>query len=493
VTSKVDVLLHSEAPLVVIEAAAGCGKTWTAAKFSREMSARIERQQRVLLLSHTHAACGEFQRRCDEPQLRIDVETCDSFALKLISSYASVLGLPFPLEDAIGRSGGVSFAALNAGAADLVRRSPTIARLISARFPIIVLDEHQDASVTQHELVMTLMRVGGSKLRIFGDPMQALHRGSEEEHVDWEALWTKCVDRVELTEPKRWAEAPDLGKWITAARTILRSGGILRIKDAPAEVDVRNTSGLAGRKRFQDPVLAGTILRDFLNEGPGRAVILAHLGDMVRTVAQSTNWQARVNEGAILEHLDRLLLEQEIAAAPAALAIAFLSFAREIGSGLSTALRSSLERRLGQTLDLRQAGANQEPWLRALSMIYANPDHRGLAAAMDHMSRSNTYQVRFPHHAATLRAMSRTDDPRGHLQSLSRLRRRRTLPNFSTSTVHKAKGLEFRRVLVCPADQHQYPPSPYGARLFYVAISRATHRLTIVTDSTSPVSHLDVV
>jgi len=41
VTSEVDTLLHSEAPLVVIEAAAGCGKTWTAAKFAQEMSAKV--------------------------------------------------------------------------------------------------------------------------------------------------------------------------------------------------------------------------------------------------------------------------------------------------------------------------------------------------------------------------------------------------------------------------------------------------------------------
>jgi hypothetical protein len=494
VTSKVDILLHSEAPLVVIEAAAGCGKTWTAAKFAGEMSARVDRQ-RVLLLSHTHAACGEFHRRCAGPHLRVDVETCDSFALKVVSPYASALGLPFPLDNAIGRSGGVSFAALNACAADLVRRSPTIARLISARFPVIILDEHQDASAAQHELAMTLMRVGGSKLRIFGDPMQALHRGSPDQFVNWDALWAGCADRIELTEPKRWPKTPDLGKWITRARTILRSGGAVRMKDAPSEVDVRSTSGLAGRKRFRDPVLAGEILRGFLDGGPGCAVILAHLGDMVRTVAQRTNWRARVNEGAVLEHLDRLLLEEEVAASPAALSTAFMSFAGKIGSGLSKALQNSLARRLGQTLDLRQAGANQEPWLRALLMIYANPNHRGLAAAMDHISRSvpDTYRVRFPDHAATLRALSRTDDPRGHLQSLSRLRRRRALPNFSTSTIHKAKGLEFRRVLICPADQHQYPPSSYGARLFYVAISRATHRLTIVTDSTSPVSHLDVV
>jgi DNA helicase-2/ATP-dependent DNA helicase PcrA len=491
-TSRVDDILHSEAPLVVVEAAAGCGKTWTAAKFAEEMSVRVDRQ-RVLLLSHTHAACGEFHRRCEGPHLRVDVETCDSFALKVVRPYASALGLPFPLDNAIGRSGGVSFAALNTCAADLVRRSPTIARLIGARFPVIILDEHQDATAAQHELAMTLMRVGGSKLRIFGDPMQALHRASPDQFVDWDALWAGCVDRIELTEPKRWPEAPDLGKWITGARTILRSGGALQMKDAPAEVHLRNTSGLAGRNKFQDPALAATILHKFLGDGPGRAVIVAQLGEMVRSLAKSTGWRAGVNEGAVLEHLDRLLVRTEAdAVTPAALSVAFMTFAAEIGSGLSKALRIGLERRLGHVLDLRRAGSNQVPWLGALSMIYANPDHCGLAAAINHLSRSapDTYRVRLPDHAATLRSLSRTDDPRGQLQSLSRLRRRRTLPNFSTSTVHKAKGLEFRRVLICPADKHQYPPSPYGARLLYVAISRATHRLTIVTDTASPVSHL---
>jgi hypothetical protein len=59
VTQSLVDLLHSDAPLVVIEAAAGCGKTRTAAKFAKEMSSRLD-HQRVLLLSHTHGACGEF-------------------------------------------------------------------------------------------------------------------------------------------------------------------------------------------------------------------------------------------------------------------------------------------------------------------------------------------------------------------------------------------------------------------------------------------------
>jgi superfamily I DNA/RNA helicase len=492
-SSPVDDALHSDAPLVVIEAAAGCGKTWTAAKFAKEMSARLDRP-RVLLLSHTHAACGEFHRRCEGRGVRVDVETCDSFALKVVSPYATALGLPSQLDRMIGRAGGVSFAKLGAKAVELVQRSPSVARVISAQYPVIILDEHQDASTAQHELAMTLMRVGGSRLRIFGDPMQALHHGAADQFVNWDALWRDCRDRVELTVPRRWDEVPDLGKWVTAARARLRSGGSLTMKDAPSEVVVRSTAGLAGRKKLKDHQLANKILREFLDAGTGRAIIVAHLGEMVRSLAQSANWRAGVNEGAVLEHLDQLLAEAEEEGATAAtLASAFLAFAANIGSGFPKALRDGLAKRAGAYLNPQKAGSNQQPWLVALSAIYADPCHRGLAAAMEHLARSppDAYRVRLRDHAATLRALGRTDDPRGHLQALSRLRRRRSLPVQSTSTIHKAKGLEFRRVLICPADQHQYPANPYGARLLYVALSRATHGLTIITDKASPLSHLN--
>ncbi|GLK78105.1 hypothetical protein GCM10008171_33590 [Methylopila jiangsuensis] len=488
---SLDGLLHSDAPLVVVEAAAGCGKTWTAAKFAKEMSARLD-HQRVLLLSHTHGACGEFHRRCVGPGLRIDVETCDSFALKVVGPYAAALSLPYPFDHLVGRSE-LPFETIRTKAADLVRRSPTVARLISARYPVIILDEHQDASLTQHELAMTLMAVGGSRLRVFGDPMQALHSGIGVHYVDWDALWANCRDRRELTEPKRWDEAPELGKWITAARTVLKAGGSVGLHDAPSEVRVRAEAGLAGRKKFKNPRLAGEILHAFLDDGQGRAVVIAHLSDMVRALAQGANWRAGVNEGAVLEYLDRLLADAEEEAATAAkLAAGFLTFATDIGSGFPKALREAISNRAGIQLNRNQAGAKQLPWLHALELIYADPSHRGLAGAMDRLVASPPagYRVRFGDHAAALRAIGRTDDPRGHLHALSRLRRRRNLPHLSTSTVHKAKGLEFRRVLVCPGDAQQFPAGAYGARLLYVAMSRATHQLTIVTDSSSPIVHL---
>lgn len=491
-TGAIHETLHSDAPLVLIEAPAGCGKTWTAAKFARDISARLD-SKRVLLLSHTHAACGEFHRRCEGCGLRIDVETCDSFALKVVAPYAQALGLPHPIDAMIGRVDGISFAMLAEKAVELVKRAPTIARLISAQYPVIICDEHQDASAAQHELAMALMRVGGSRLRMFGDPMQALHAGAGDQYVDWDRLWAECPDRLELSDPQRWKHRPALGQWITAARTTLRAGNAVNVREAPPEVQLYSANGLAGRGRFKDHKRAGKLLHTFLNGVEGRAVILAHLGDMVRALAQGAGWRAGVNEGAVLEHLDRLLVVAEINGVDAATLVAgFISFADQIGSGFAKQMREGLLKRAGTVLNEKGAGLAQQPWLSILAAIYADPCHRGLAEAMDRLVRSPPppYRLRLSDHAAALRCLRHTEDPRGQLHALSRVRRRRSLPLQSVSTVHKAKGLEFERVMLCPADRQQYPDNTYGARLLYVAMSRATHTLTIVTDSISPVKHL---
>lgn len=211
-TREVDEKLHSNAPVVMIEAAGGCGKTTKAAKFARESAERLT-AGKVLLLSHTHAACGEFQRKCAKLNKKIDVETCDSFCLKVIGAYARPLGLPSPIESHLDRpGGGISFAALSEKAAELFRRAPTVARVVATHYPVIVLDEHQDASLHQHEVVRLLREIGEARLRIFGDPMQAIHPASDNGHVDWDALWAAADETGKLEEAHRWAEVPDLGE-----------------------------------------------------------------------------------------------------------------------------------------------------------------------------------------------------------------------------------------------------------------------------------------
>ena len=174
------------------------------------------------------------------------------------------------------------------------------------------------------------------------------------------------------------------------------------MQDAPREVRLRAAAGLAGRNRFKDHQLAGKILREFLDAGIGPAVIIAHLSEMVRALAQSSNWRAGLNEGAVLEHLDLLLGEAEAEKMDAAtLASAFATFVADIGSGFTKAMREGLIKRAGVTLNEGKAGTSQKAWLAILAAIYTDPCHRGLAAAMELLARA--HQMAIGSASATMR------------------------------------------------------------------------------------------
>lgn len=492
-TRDVDEKLHSSAPCVVIEAAGGCGKTTKAAKYAHEAAQRLT-FGKVLLLSHTHAACGEFQRKCAAHNKKIDVETCDSFSLKTISAYAGPLGLPSPLESHLGRpDGGIPFSALSEKAVDLFRRSPTIARTVASYYPIIVLDEHQDASVHQHQMILLLREIGGAHLRIFGDPMQAIHPANNTSHVSWDDVWAAADDTGALEEPHRWAGTPELGDWIMASRASLKAGNPASLRDAPACVSVRSHYELAGRERLRDVRTASREVHKFLNDAPKSAAILAFLGNMAKSTAQAVGWRAPLNEGAHLDELEVLIQALETRAGDApGISRAFLDFLSVIGAGLTASVRNGLEERIGETINRDRAGNNQIAWLNYFEPIYTSPDHRGVAAAMRRVRDTLPpgYTVRLGEHARGLSALARTDDPRTYGNALSRIRRRREWPPQMVSTIHKAKGLDFDHVLLCPVDRHQYPDDTFGARLLYVALSRAKRSLRLVLAGDAPTRHL---
>lgn len=492
-TREVDEKLHSAAPVVTIEAAGGCGKTTKAAKYAAEAADRLS-SGKVLLLSHTHAACGEFQRKCAALGKKIDVETSDSFCLKAIAAYARPLGLPAPIEAHLGRpEGGVSFGELSSKAAELFRRAPTVARAVAAHYPVIVLDEHQDASVHQHETVRLLREIGDSQLRIFGDPMQAIHPANDDGYVDWDALWAAADDTGCLEEPHRWSGARDLGDWVMECRTALKAGNPVSLRGAPPCVSAVSHNELAGRERFRDMRTASRLIHEFLDDAPDGAAILAFIGNMAKSTAQAGSWRAPLNEGAQLDELDVLIQAMEAQAGNAeALAGAFLDFLCVIGAGLPQAMCGGLRGRLGAAINRDRAGQNQLAWLDCLAPIYASPDHRGIAAAMRTIRDGAPagYAIRYGDHVWALCAFDRTDDPRAFRSTLGRIRRRRKWPPQMVSTIHKAKGLDFDHVLLCPVDRHQYPDDVLGARLLYVALSRAKRSVKLVLAADAPSQHL---
>ena len=56
--------------------------------------------------------------------------------------------------------------------------------------------------------------------------------------------------------------------------------------------------------------------------------------------------------------------------------------------------------------------------------------------------------------------------------------------------VSQAKGLEFDSVIIADLNKEHYPDDEYSTRLLYVAVTRALHRLTVITNRDSDISPL---
>jgi len=161
--------------VVVIEAAAGCGKTYEAVGAIAELSQQLVDGQQVLLLTHTNSARRVFEGRLADGDGRSRMQTLDSIAFEVVNRYARHLGLEQPVvPDAIHR-GHPSFKDIRTMARGLLKAAPAVAEGLAWRHPVILVDEHQDSSDDQHSLVAAIAEPGTARVRYFGDRLQSIY------------------------------------------------------------------------------------------------------------------------------------------------------------------------------------------------------------------------------------------------------------------------------------------------------------------------------
>lgn len=227
--------LRSEVQRVVVEAPAGTGKTHQAASYARDATTGLGKGQRVLILAHTHSACNVFSSRTTDLAGRLRIGTIDSLVATISQIYHRALDLPADIHAWSIDRGQECYADLANRVRRLIVRSPGIADAVAERHPIIICDEHQDASSDQHAIV-TLLAQAGAKVRFFGDPMQMIFstgREREAHELQWRELVASANAFERLDTAHRWANgSPELGAWVLEQREHLRVGG---------SVDLRNS------------------------------------------------------------------------------------------------------------------------------------------------------------------------------------------------------------------------------------------------------------
>lgn len=218
-----EALLSEEGPCVVVVAGPGRGKTACVLRLAAHSSAdgQLLPGQRVLALTFARQAVFQIhdEARHQFPDRNLppglEIQTYDAFCLWVVNCFGRYAGLPrrvLPLSQLLlgvheaspallakafddDDAAHLSFRQIAEMAVQLLRNSARLRGLVSARYPLVVVDEFQDTDDTRAELIQLLGL--GSKLRLFADPEQYIYgfSGVPPDRVGWaeEVLGARVV------------------------------------------------------------------------------------------------------------------------------------------------------------------------------------------------------------------------------------------------------------------------------------------------------------
>lgn len=489
--------LRSDAPLVVIEAPAGCGKTYQAAEYARWLGEQLP-IQRALILTHTHAACDVFRARAPADARRLHVCTFDGFITQMAAIYHKSLRLPQDVARWAIEQPQEGFAALGELVSQVLARSQAVRSALVSRYPVIVCDEHQDTNAAQHRIALQLLDAG-AKLRVFGDPRQAIYGTTNAQRAAHRARWQSLRERATRYEPlefpHRWTDGSRaLGDWVLAARTALEEGTPIDLRgDLPQGLRLVRATNDGNRGQFRLDAEATTV-RALVRQSDS-LLVLAPTQDLVANLHAFFGRTIRIWEGHSRDALREL--SQSCAAnagnAPL-LAGAACDFIQAVTTGFTAERRQQCLREVADGAQRARQGIPAEMQTIARCILEA-PDHVGVARALQRLIFAATPQgalssIKVDLHRE-LREASRLDQFTDAIQGQTELTRRRTsvggsMPNRVISTIHKAKGLERRDVVIMPCDASTFSSTDYKRCVAYVALSRATRSLTLVISPARP-------
>jgi DNA helicase-2/ATP-dependent DNA helicase PcrA len=211
-----------------IIAPAGCGKTELIAQAVSHAPGR-----RQLVLTHTHAGVKSLRDKLRRRELRtrdVEVSTIASFAQLYVTSYPRIANYLVP-EDS---------------APDWNNIYEAASRLLETRvgrdvllhsYSGVYVDEYQDCSLQQHELVLRISDV--LPCRILGDPLQGIFDFDGTPQFSWKNDVLPRFDRLNNQDyPWRWHNGNiGLGSWLlNVVRPSLKDGRSFDLRDAPEGV-----------------------------------------------------------------------------------------------------------------------------------------------------------------------------------------------------------------------------------------------------------------
>ena len=497
--ASVHAALRSNASFVAVEAPGGCGKTYQGAAYARDV-ANLIGSGRLLILTHTHAACSVFHARTKDLGSHVEIRTIDSLVSQITDAYHKGLDLPSDTAQwARQNNNGHDLLAIKA--AQLLRKYPAIAGSLARRYPVVICDEHQDSNAERHAIVMSMFRQG-AYLRMFADPMQkvfpATTYSSGCDPLNWSSVEqdANCFEKLDV--PHRWDDGCRvLGDWILSARTALKDGGKVDLRNQrPPSLSVVYADNCAQKTLEYRPAPLDRRPIDEFDTSSESLLMLSRHNNATVSLRSTFNRRIPLWEGHVRPALEQLVQALSVGHGhKAAIARAVSEFLQSTTVGFTSGeyvttfeadvADSCVRTRRGRPAKLQELAR----------LIVAEPNHIGAGKVI---AKIGQLQSTDPDFRAIKIDCYKEFYEAGRLAGFEtaeigfrEISRHRTYvrphpPQKAISTIHKAKGLECKNVIIMPCCATSFPDNELSRCLLYVAMSRASDRLMLVIPRTNP-------
>ena len=440
---------------------------------------RLDTERRSLVLTHTHAGVDALRKRLKQlgtEASTYEVETIAGWSLRLAASFPNTSGITMK------RPINCQWEAVYAAATQLLS-TEAIRAVMRASFDSVYVDEYQDCSPSQHDIVLKLADV--LPTCILGDPLQGIFDFGGSEIVDWKKHVEAHFEELPgPSEPHRWRKKnPALGSWLLTVRGRLEAGQPVDLRQAPD-----------GCIEFVQlpavPHRPGNIQRErcmSIRCGEGETVLAIHSWEaQCHKMARQTGGKFKSPETIECDVLFQTAKAFDNATDGPTLARAVFEFACLCLTRVKTVLAPTVEKIFsGRGLQQSRQYRHQEQ-LDAVAAIVVADSLVSVRRALVALSRTpGSRWARHELFQEMLRALREHETGRhacleeAAILTRDRIRRAgRALGRYVISRTLLVKGLEFDHVLILDGNA-------LDRKNLYVALTRASRSLTVL--GTSPV------
>ena len=553
-----DAVCASPARHLLVTAPPGTGKTFLTIRLASQIVPRLQPESQVLVVTFSNQARTQLEREAairlhPDVRRRVHVTNYHCFFWRAVCSYRRALGLPMEIDvgsrkrrvlalraavepSALGEiekqpgliealaehehaefrdemtpdpdllerllravaaeqaAGRLVFDDLGALFWRLLDRYPSVEAAYRRRFPVVIADEHQDASALQDAVVR---RLSASRMIIFADSMQLIHgfRGATDTRLD--AHERDCDESLTLSIPHRWHGSQHLGAWLLCLRARLR--GEEHAHPLPAEVQIRRTRRQHGFNAVKAAVKYA--VANAFREGHRSVAVLALSNSQVASLRQylcREGFRPRQVGSADFEDARDDIEGLPLLTGSDAIAHRVIDRAGDLIPTLRAAVIAQAHARVGREgVDLYRAGADARLILQPLQMLYERDGARyfeAVVAIVDAAQKAGHHAPR----VEALLALRKTVDALageahdlqdailhyGHQASTAAHTAPRTDRGLLVMTAHQGKGKEFDCVVLADVSQRFFPDTPESRRLFYVSMTRASKKWVVIAPDT---------